>query len=180
MATKRTISALNALFENGQAAGSITPERVQDLILTLRGAWGRISLTGSPVETTIANQNEWTKIAGSTVLGDNAISTSMPANGRLACDCPVPAIAVVEGVVNMQASSNNQVIEVGIAKNGTVDTTSIGRVRLTQSASAETVPVKMDFTTAEGDYLEVFARNATSAANVTAINLYLSARMYTL
>jgi hypothetical protein len=176
MPTKRTIDQLYALFAPGQAAGSIGPDRVQDLILSLRPGFGRISLA-TPVETTITTQGEWVKLAGVTALGDGAFTFSMPENGRLQCNCPVPSRIVIDGAVSLQNGSQTN-FEVAIAKNGSVLPETVVMVRFGPGGGAVEAVLFGDFTQAQGDYVEVWARNTSSAANVTALALYLRAMTY--
>jgi hypothetical protein len=176
MATKRTIEQLNALFAPGQADGAITPDRVQDLILTLRPGFGRISLD-TAVETVIETQNVWVKLAGVTALGSGAFTFSMPENGRLQCDCPVPSRMVLTGAVSLQNGSQTN-FEVAIAKNGTVLPETVQMVRFGPGGGSVEAVIFGDFFQAQGDYVEIWTRNTSSDANVTAQKLYLRAMTY--
>jgi hypothetical protein len=176
MPTKRTIDQLYALFANDQVPGSIRPDRVQDLILSLRPGFGRISLA-TPVETTITTQGEWVKLAGVTELGDGAFTFSMPQNGRLQCNCPIPSRIVIDAAVSLQNGSQTN-FEVAIARNGVVLPETAAMVRFGPGGGAVEAVLFGDFVQAQGDYVEIWARNTSSTANVTALALYLRAMTF--
>jgi hypothetical protein len=176
MPTKRTIQQLYDLFEPGQVAGSITPDQVQDLILSLRPGFGRISLV-TAVETTITTQGEWVKLAGVTELGGGAFTFSMPQNGRLQCNCPVPSRIVVDAAVSLQNGSQTN-FEVAIARNGVVMPETAAMLRFGPGGGTQDAVSLGDFVQAQGDYVELWARNMTSTANVTAVALHLRAMTF--
>jgi hypothetical protein len=178
MATKRTIAALNALFAPGQPPRSITPDRVQDLILSLRPGFGRISLASS-AETSIASVNTWVKIAGTTALADGAFTFSMPANNRLQCNCLVPSRLEAEAVLSLTNGSQKE-YEIAFAKNGTVLTDTIQSVRFGPGGGTVEAVIVCDFVQAQGDFIEVWVRNVTDSTNITATRLYMRARTFVL
>jgi len=178
MATKRTISALDAFFAPGQPPRSITPDRVQDLILSLRPGFGRISLTGT-AQTSIASVNTWVKIAGTTALADGAFTFSMPQNNRLQCNCPVPSRLEAEAVLTLTDGSQKQ-FEVAFAKNGTILAESVQAVRFGPGGGSVEAVLACDFVQAQGDYIEVWTRNVTDSTNITADRLYMRARTFVL
>jgi hypothetical protein len=183
MPTKRTISQLYALFEPGQADASITPDRVQDLILSLRPGFGRISLS-SAAETVIANLNEWTKLAGTTVLGEGAFTFAMPDNNRLQCDCPIPSRLEAAAVLTLTNGSQKE-FEIALAKGSGSATPSIlsetvQSVRFGPGGGSVEAVLMGDFTQAPGDFIEVWVKNVTDDTNVTASKLYLRASTYVL
>jgi hypothetical protein len=176
MATKRAYSALLAFFQPGQANGSITPDGVQDSVLSLRPGFGRISLSATVV-TDIVTQNAWVKLAGTTALGANAFEFAMPQNGRLQCNSAAPSMLVIEGAVSLNGTSNTN-YEVAIAKNGTVLTETAQMVRVPSGGGRVEAFILADFVHAEGDYVELFVRNTSGTSDVTAEALYLRARSY--
>jgi hypothetical protein len=176
MATKRTIAQLMAFFAPGQDDGAITPDRVQDLLFSLQGGWGRINLTGSPVQTELT-VGEWAKVSGETVLVAHSNQFTMPANNRLQCVCPVPSVMECAAVVTL-GSAPNQMFELALARNGDVNGATVTRARIAAGGDAVTVPLMMDFVQAANDYAEVWIRNLTSGANPTITSLHLRARTY--
>jgi hypothetical protein len=173
MPIKRTIQQLYDFFEPGQPDASITPDRVQDLTLSLRPGFGRISLA-TPVTTTITTTNVWVKMAGETVLGPNAFTFSMPENNRLQCNCPVPSLLTASAVVSLTNGSQTN-FEVAFAKNGDILPETIQMLRFGPGGGAQEATLMGDFEQAQGDFIEIWVRNTSSTADVTAESLYLRA-----
>lgn len=178
MPTKRTIQQLYDFFAPGQAARSITPDRVQDLVLTLRPGFGRISLS-SQVLTDIATVNVYQKLEGVTALADGAFTFSMPQNGRLQCNCPIPSLLRAEAVMSLQNGSQKN-YELAFAKNGTILPETAQVVRFGPGGGNVEAVLIGDFVQAPGDYVEVWVRNLTDTTNVTATSLTVRAMTFVL
>jgi hypothetical protein len=176
MPTKRTIEQLYELFEPGQPDRSITPDRVQDLILTLLGGYGRISGNGSTPFT--LSQNDWAVVDVVTTLATGARQFSMPQNGRLQCDCPVPSLMVNTGFLTLQANQA-AVFEIALGRNGVVDSNSISAFRLPPGGGSGTVPLHNDFLQEQNDYVEVFIRRTDGSANPSVTHYLLSGQTFT-
>lgn len=170
--TRRTLDTLFDYFEAGQSAGSITPDRVQDLVQTVRPGFARISSNGNTGVTNIASVNEWTKINITTNLADNAFGMTMPASNRILCGCPVPALAVVDATLTVQGD-NNKTFQVAIAKNGTIESESVETIKIGSSGDSVSVSMHADYSQSSGDYTEVWIRNTTDATDPTVSGLYL-------
>ena len=170
--TRRTLDTLFDYFEAGQAAGSITPDRVQDLVQSLIPGFARISSNGESNATSITEANQWTKIDLTTTLAANARGMTMPQSNRILCGCPVPAIGIIDATVSV-TSSPNQTFEVGIAKNGEIETESVERVKVGSGGDSVSVSCHADFEQSDGDYIELWIRNTTGTANPTVSGLYL-------
>lgn len=170
--TRRTIDTLFDYFESNQTAGAITPNRVQDLVQSLIPGFGRISSNGATGVTDIAVQNTWYKVNIETLLGANARGMSMPQNNRLLCECPVPALGVIDGTISI-TSSPNQTFQVGIAKNGVIESESVETVKIGSGGDAVSVSGHTDIEQSNGDYIEMWIRNTTGTANPTVSGLYL-------
>jgi hypothetical protein len=176
--TVRPIATLTGLFAPGQAPLAITPDRVQDVIDTLRGGWGRISLT-TPSVTVIAAQNEWTKVADATALGGGALLFDMPENNRLRYTGTVPARVEVAASLDL-VNGNNTTFEAAVYVNGAILLESVHQIRLGSGGAVETAVILADFQAVTGDYAELWVRNLTDASDVTATRLYMRARSYVL
>lgn len=176
MPTKRTMEQLYAFFATGQAAGAITPDRVQDALFTMQGGWGRISLASSAL-TTISAINTWTKAAGTTTLAAHSQQFTMPANNRLQCTCPIPSIMEVTASVSV-LNGNNKTYELAIAKNGTVIPESVAPVRFGSAGTPLEAVMFADFQQGANDYIEIWVRNITDDADVTMTALNMRARTY--
>jgi hypothetical protein len=178
MATKRTIAQLLALFSPNQPARSITPDRVQDLIETLREGFGRISLT-SQVTTVIPSVNDWVKAAGVTVQAEACQCFDMPENGRLRFVGPLPSRIILEASINI-TDGNNKVFEVALAKNGDVMPETVKVIRLGSGGDIAGTALMGDFEAVQNDFVELYIRNVTDATDVDVTKLYLRARSYVL
>lgn len=178
MPTKRTIQQLYDFFNAGLPARSITPDRVQDLILSLRPGYGRIALS-SQTQTDIATVNVYQKLAGVTALGDGAFTFSMPENGRLQCNCPIPSLLRAEAIMSLQNGSQKD-FEIAFAKNGAILSETAQIVRFGTGGAKVEAMILGDFVQAQGDYIEVFIRNLTDDTNVTATRFYLRAMTFVL
>lgn len=176
MPTKRTIQELYDFFQTGQPDGSITPDRVQDLILTLLGGYGRISgRAGDPI---VMADNTWTKVDLTTTLSESSFQFTMPANARLQCTCPIPSTMIVRGFVSIETASASQ-FEVALGVNGTVDEDSIVDFRIPPGGGAATVPLFTDILQELNDYVEVFIRRVDGNEDPTPAHMYLSGRTVT-
>lgn len=178
MATKRTLAALDAFFEPGQAPRSITPDRVQDLIETLRGGWGRINLTAQVI-TDITTVGEWVKISGTTALSGDAWAFDMPVNDRLRYTGIVPSRVEVTAAINL-TDGNNKTFEVALAKNGVVLADTARTVKIETGGDIDGAVVIGDFQAVTNDYVEIFVRNLTDSTDVTITKMYMRARSYVL
>jgi hypothetical protein len=178
MPTKRTIQQLYDLFQPGQPDASITPDRVQDLILSLRPGYGSLSLVTSAL-TSIPSVNTWVKLAGITELRDGAFTFSMPQNNRLQCNCPVPSVIRFEAAITLTNGSQKD-FQLAIAKNGALLNDTIQAVRFGPGGGSEEVVLLGDFLQAQGDYIEVFVRNVTDATDITATQFFMRAMTFVL
>jgi hypothetical protein len=168
---------LYAFFAPGQAAGAITPDRVQDALFTMQGGWGRISLTASAA-TDITAVNTWVKAAGTTALAAHSQQFTMPANNRLQCTCPIPSIMEISATLSI-VDGNNKTIQLALARNGTIMAETITTIRLGSGGDTEEGVLIGDFAQELNDYVEVWVRNTTDSTDVTVTALNMRARTYT-
>jgi hypothetical protein len=178
MPTKRTIAELFAFFATGQPSRSITPDRVQDLIETLREGFGRISLT-SQLTTTIPAVNQWVAAAGVTTAAAACQCFDMPQNGRLRFIGLKPSRVIIEASVNI-TDGNNKVFEVALAKNGNVMPETVRVIRLGAGGDIGGSAIMGDFDAVQNDFVEVYIRNVTDNTDAIFTKLYLRARSYVL
>lgn len=178
MATRRTQAELQAFFAAGQPAGAITPDRVQDAILTLRPAYARLSVT-TAAETNITAQNTWTKLAGTTALGAGAFGFSMPQNNRLVCNVEQQCITTVTAAVSLEDGANVN-FEVGIYKNGALMPESVQSVRIPTGGGKVDAVILADFVSEQNDFFEVWVRNTSNDANVTAAQMVMRVEAFVL
>jgi hypothetical protein len=183
MATKRSLATLDGFFSPDQLAGSITPDRVQDVIFSLRPGFGRIALTAQ-AETSIASVNTWTKVAGTTALGPGAFTFAMPQNNRLQCDCPISSLLVASAAVTLTDGSQKEFELAFATGNGATPATimpeTVQGFRFGPGGGTTEVVLFGDLVQQPGDYLEVWVRNVTDDTNVTATRLYVRAQTFVL
>lgn len=178
MPTKQTIAALMAFFAPAQAEGSITPDRVQDLVETLRGGWGRFRLDNSAA-TNITAQNVWVKAAGTTIECPECYGFDMPEDNRLRYTGSVEARIEVAAGVNV-SDGPNRAYELAFAVNGAIREETARVVRLGPGGDVEGAVLLGDFRGNENDYVEIWVRNLTDTQNPTLTRMYLRARAYVL
>lgn len=183
MATKRTIAAIMAFFAPGQAAQSITPDKVQDAVETLRPTFGRLSLSQSAL-TEIATVNVWQKLEGLTVLSDGAIGFAMPSAGRLQCVCPISSRLEVSAVLSLTNGSQKE-FQIAFARGNGSGAASlmpetVQGVRFGPGGGTIEAVLMGDFVQSPGDYVEVWVRNVTDSTNITATRLYMRASTWVL
>lgn len=127
----------------------------------------------TPVETVIANQNEWTKVLGTTsAMAEMGFTHS---SGRLTYTGASTRHFHIASTISATAAGNNKLIAFAIGKNGTVDAGSRTPRFVSTGADVGSLAVHWDLLMSTNDYIEVFVRNETDAVNVTAEALYLFA-----
>ena len=125
--------------------------------------------------TTISAVNTPVKIAGTTTAA--ALNERMSnGNNRLTYTGKRPALVAADLTFAIDADSNNQALNLYIARNGTVLPESVVRVRIGTGSDerngATTALVEME----TDDYLEAWVENTTSDADVEVLALTLTAR----
>lgn len=167
--TARTLSALLTIFADGQAKGSITPQDMRDLLVSIQTAYGGMEIT-TAAETTIETAGVAVKMAGATTIVAPYSYFTMPENNRLTYTGTVAKTFSVSGCVSFTAATNNQIICFGSGING-VAGTARSCTKIGTGADMVAVAGPRIVTLNPNDYLEVFVKNETSDANVTAEHL---------
>ncbi len=174
--TVRSVADLLALlFQDGQASGSISPQDMRDLIVSLQPPHGEIHLS-SVAETTINVAGTYEKAAGGTTLPAGQHLFTMPANNRLRYDGAVTQHFMVMCAVSFTCLSNNQDIGFRLGVDGATESESTIRARIStgtdiQAISLITHLVDID----QSSFIELFVTNETSTANVQIENMTLIA-----
>jgi hypothetical protein len=125
---------------------------------------GHMFMTDNTTDTIIgvANVNVWVKAAGTTTAGENNSPRWTHTTNRLTYTGNVRGDFVVTSTASVRASATNQVISIGIAKNGAIVNNSETTIRTAVTnqeypGSSQTV---LEMST--GDFVEFFVRNAGS------------------
>jgi hypothetical protein len=163
-----TAAALAALADNTD--GDISPQDIRDQFTTLRNGMGQIYVPASAsASITIANTNDyveatnpvWTLSAGPYLFDESA------GNGRLTYVGTVPVMAHIACTVSMTVAGTNQTTHFRLSLNGTTDVASeVQRFVSTGSDVGSTALHLVEVLTA-GDYISLWARNATAANDIT-------------
>jgi hypothetical protein len=129
-------------------------------------------MINNTTDTTIGvpNVNVWVKAAGTTTEGDNNSPRWVHTAHRLTYTGNVISDFAVTSTATVRSASTNQVISIGIAKNGVIQNDSETTIRTATAnqeypGSSQTV---LEMST--GDYVEFFVRN-TASANIRVSDL---------
>lgn len=127
---------------------------------------GHNYMINNTTDTTIGipNVNVWVKAAGATTLGiGSSPKWTQPVTNRLLYGGIIATDFVYNAVGTIQSASVNQVISVGIAKNGVIQAESEITVRTATSNQPYPFALQDVVNVATGDYLEIFVLNTQSA-----------------
>ncbi len=173
--TERTIATLLATtFVDGQADGAITAQDVRDLIVSMAQLYGDCYVSSASA-TSIASQNVWVKIAGTTTIGSNVRQVSMPADNRLRNDGDQTRIFRVTAAIQYIAASANIEFGFGIALDGTIEANTEIRDDHLLAASEQVVTIQALVSVAANSYVEAFVVNRTDTSNLTINRMVLHA-----
>ncbi len=165
--TERSINdLLTTLFQDGQAAGAITPQDVRDMIVSIAPSYGGMHISSSAA-TTIAAVDTPTKASGTTTISGTVRHISMPANNRLRNDGTATRMFLIEASFSMTTASNNIIVGIGIAKNGTYNANSEIRRKVGTGTDIGAGAISFHVSLAQNDYVEVFVTNRTDGTNIT-------------
>jgi hypothetical protein len=173
--TNRTEAGLLALMPVGVVA-SVSVQDIRDSVYSI---YRRIeaAIGGSDAEygelywstpaATTLTVNVWAKAAGTTTLS-LANDFTMPANNRLRHDGPETEIYRVSCDFTVTSGANNQVVWVGLSRNGDPPAVSSQRYRLIATGSDSGMGATQGlFSLAATDYVELWVMNATGSNTVT-------------
>lgn len=167
--TARSLSALLTIFADGQSKGAITPQDVRDLIVSLQASYGGMEIT-VPAETTIETAGVPVKMAGTTSFVSPTNNFTMPVSNRLTYTGTVARDFLITANGSFTVAANNQIIALTSGKNGT-PSNARSRIKLGTGGDLNEVSGHRIITLEPNDYVEVFAINETSDANITVVNL---------
>lgn len=169
--TPRTLAEIIALLADN-TSGGISEQDIRDMVMSVVPSMGGIYVT-APIETEIANVNEWTKVEGVTALSaPHQRYVDMPLDGRLRYTGGPDHHFHLVTSVSITAASNNQNVEIAIAKAGVILPGDMER-KIANGADVGSTAIHSDVTLSTSEYVEVWVRNTTSAAHITFSRLYL-------
>ena len=170
--TQRSLAELEALLADNTNR-DISAQKLRDMLTSLTAPFGRLHMT-TPIETVIANANEWTKTLGTTTLGPTPHLFSMPSAGRLQYNGASPRHVFARAAFSMDAGVSNQFFDIAIALNDT-PLDGYSHRKVSGGGAVAQSSAHGDAVMSNGDYLELYFRNITSDENATILNLHLFA-----
>ena len=171
---RSTAYLLSTLFQDGQPAGSISPQDMRDLIVSIGEVqYAGCGVTGNTTETVITVAGTFVKMAGVTAEESSSSNFTLSDN-RLTYIGAEDVIADVTSVLAITSPSSSQITVFCIAKGGVPVGTQIHR-KIGTGSDVGALSIATRVTLSTNDYVEVWAANDTSTANILANDLYLSA-----
>jgi len=152
-------------YITGANTGSLKSLFVNNVGITNTTNVGHYFMINNTTNTTIGipNVNVWRKVAGTTTIGIGnspkwvaSGSNRIDYSGSIAQDFKFTAVGTV------QSAASNQVISVGLAKNGTIQTESEVTVRTATANQPYPFAIQDLTPIVAGDYIEVFVLNTNS------------------
>lgn len=174
--TQRTLTELLALFADGQVTGSLTPEDVRDLLVSMAPVNGGIYISAA-ASTTVAVSATYYKCEGTTTLIPDATSKylDMPADNRLRyTGVPTRNVMVeISGDVTLDAGTN---IEIGfkIYKNGVAVAHTHSHVEIPANSKPAQFVARGFIEMATNDYVELWGENATDTNDFTVHDMVMT------
>ncbi len=176
--TSRTVSDLTTnLFQDGQAAGSITPQDLRDFVETTQVKQGSIYIS-SATATTIASTGVYVEAAGTWTLSTSPTANEfdMNTNGRLRYTGTPTVNCMFMVTTSMQMASGTTSKECGLQlhKNGTLITGStITRLSPATNNKPGNVTTVALASMSTNDYISIFVANIDGTENITVDNANL-------
>mgnify|MGYP003636386522 CR=1 FL=1 len=172
---RTTATLLSAVFQDGQAANSITVNDVRDLVVSLRPSFGECSMQCNSTETVISGAGTYVKIAGTTALSSNELlfDNNSTDTGRLRYTGAPNRVVTFSASISCTAASNNQVISFKTwlydtsASSGALLAPTLVTRKITASGDLGAVHLQGSALMGTNDYIEIHGTNETSTANLT-------------
>ena len=120
----------------------------------------------TPAATTLA-VNTWTKAAGTTTASVTDSDFDLTTNNRIVYNGSNNIIVHGFASFSVTAATNNKTFEFGVAKNGTIVSSSTMRRKIATGADVGTGALHFMLTMSRTDYFEFFIRNITDSTNAT-------------
>lgn len=158
-------SLLTALFQDGQANGSITAQDIRDLIVSLSVAHGGMYIS-TAIATTINASSTYVKAAGNTTLLTMSRGVTMSADNRLTYTESADRNFQVIITCSSTVTGNNQMVGFQIAKNGFLISNTIVLRKFSQGSDTGSISLSTLITLSTNDFLELFVANNTSINDI--------------
>jgi len=169
---------LTNIFQDGQAAGSITAQDVRDLIVSMRPGFGEVSMQGNATATTISVAGTYYKVAGTTALsGSEYLFDDNSVSNRLRYTGASDKLVMVTATISFISESNNQSVAFKAYRyddsgaSGAVIDDSLVTYYVSNASQAKSATLQCHAVLSTNDYIELHVANETSTANVTVEDL---------
>ncbi len=171
--TQRSIATLQTLLANN-TVGAISPTDLRDLMETLVAGHGEMYVT-TPAATTITDTGVFVDTAGTFALTGSVKNWDMDTNGQLRYIGAADRRVHIAASVSMVSASNNQVIHMRVAKNGTSLVSSQSQRKISTGSDIGSISMHVMTGMSTNDYLTIQVRNTSSTTTVTTTNANLFA-----
>jgi hypothetical protein len=163
--TKRSLADIYTLLADN-TTGDISPQDMRDIVKTLQPDHAEMYISSSSA-TTISDTTNYFDVEGTWALKSGASDWDMNTNGQLRYIGEADRCVFVWATGSMTTASSNQVLYLGIGKNGTdVSDADIHRKTGTGGdVGAAALTAILEVT--QYDYVTLDVRNTTSAVDVT-------------
>lgn len=129
-----------------------------------------LTMTGNSTATVIDTINTPVKVAGTTTLDSSVSQKFTHTNNRATYSGAVSRNFKITATLSVASGNNNQ-IGVYIAKNATVIPSSETYLTANSSGRTENSVVQSVVSLSQGDYVEVWVKNASGTANITVVDM---------
>lgn len=167
--TQRTFAQILALLADN-SSGDISPQDIRDALVSIRTDHGQIWVPAAArAAVTISgtvNYYEATTPAWS-LTADAQLFDESAGNGRLTYTGIVPVMVHIACTVSFTVAANNQVIHLRLGKSAVTDEASEAIQKLGTGTDVGSTALHLIEVLDPGEYISLWVRNETSAANIT-------------
>jgi len=149
-------------------------QALKDAFYSLKPPYGSIYLT-TPVPTVIGTPGVYTKCLGTTAYASTPHFMEMDANNRLTYTGDKMRHFHIAVTISMTAAQNNQVVGFRIAKNDTALSEAQIRRKISTGIDIGSTALHADLHLSQGDYIEIWGTNYTTASNIQLEDMYFFA-----
>lgn len=167
--TQRTVSAILALLADNTSR-AISPQDLRDAFVSWRMASGQIYIPdGSGAATTISGTANYYEVTDGTwsLSGDAYLFDESGGNGRLTYIGTEPIMAHIACTLSSVCAASTQVLHFRLGITGTTNANAEVQMKIGTGSDVISTALHLIAELDTNDYISLWVRNATSAANVT-------------
>lgn len=166
----KTQAELLEIFKDGQLPGTITPQDVRDLILSLSPTHASSRFISPAVFTIMAPGTMTSPSSGTSVIINVTDDVIMPQDGRLQYIGSANRHFSITVSITATVDGNNQDIRFQLTKNGLAMPETITGRSWGTGADEGSVSIITGTVLSEDDYIEIQAANDSSTDDITIVN----------